>query len=142
VFVSDSSYARVITTHLNLHEISCEKRGVGRNYNLGTVTPYHNSDGYYRIDHSNDYVSAGCINKLNISVNLKESVRLFLNSYVGYTDASKLSKIYLSIVEKSTSKQQLDENIDKITAGNNTEVDERSAEALRNLHERINRDFF
>ena len=119
------------------------KIGVGRNYNLGTVTPgYHNSDGYYRIDHSNHYVSGGWINKLNISVNLRESVRLFLHSYVGYTDASKLSKTYLSIVEKATSKQQLDENIDKIIAGNNTEVDERSAEALRNLHERINRDFF
>ena len=73
---------------------------------------------------------------------LRESVRLFLHSYVGYTDASKLSKIYLSIVGKSTSKQHLDENIDKITVGNNTKVDERSAEALRNLHERINRDFF
>ena len=78
---------------------------------------------------------------MNVSVNLRESVRLFLHSYVGYTDASKLSKIYLSIVENSTSKQQLDENIDKITVGNNTKVDERSAEALRNLHNRINRDF-
>jgi hypothetical protein len=75
-------------------------------------------------------------------VNLRESVRLFLHSYVGYTDASKLSKIYLSIVEISTSKQQLDENMDKITAGNNTKADERSAEALRNLHERITHDFF
>ena len=56
---------------------------------------------------------------MNVSVNLRESVRLFLHSYVGYTDASKLSKIYLSIVEKATSKQQLDENIDKITEGKN-----------------------
>ena len=79
---------------------------------------------------------------MNVSVNLRESVRLFLNSYVGYTDAQKLRSHYLSIFEKSTSKQQLDENVDKITADNNTEVDERSAEALRNLHKRISRDFF
>jgi len=93
-------------------------------------------------DYHNCCGSARWINKLNVSVNLRESVRLFLHSYVGYTDASILSKIYLSIIENSTSKQQLDENIDKITVGNSTKVDERSAEALRNLHERITRDYF
>ena len=80
--------------------------------------------------------------QLNVSVNLRDSVCLFLNSYVGYTDAQKLRSLYLSMFEKSTSKQQLDESIDKITVGDNTEVDDRSAEALRNLHERINHDFF
>ena len=81
-------------------------------------------------------------NKLNVSVNLRERVRLFLHSYVGYTDASRLSNIYLSIVEKSTSKEQLDENIDKITMSDSAKLDERSAEALRNLHERTKRDYF
>ena len=80
--------------------------------------------------------------QLNVSVNLRDSVRLFLNSYVGYTDAQNLRSLYISMFEKSTSKQQLDESIDKITVDDNTEVDDRSAEALRNLHERINRDFF
>jgi len=68
---------------------------------------------------------------LNISID-KQDVRLFLQSYLGYLDATKMSRFYLALIEKSASLHELDENLERTIT--DEKLDDRHAEVLRKLH--------
>lgn len=80
--------------------------------------------------------------KLQVSPNLKHEVRLFLRSYVGYLEGTKINDLYISLVEKSRDLDELDRNVERALAEAEENEMARNAETLKSLHENMKNNYF
>jgi len=79
---------------------------------------------------------------LDVSPNLKQDVRIFLHSYVGYLEAVKPQDLYISLIEKSKDLAELDDSVKKTITDATTKGDSRLGETIKSLHENIRNNYF
>ena len=79
---------------------------------------------------------------MNVSPDLKQAIHLFLRSYTGYLESVSIQNSYLSLVEKSRDVDELGDNVKKVGLDANARGDNRSAEILTSLHEKIRNSHF